>query len=59
MYWGAVFLATGRVVLVERLLRLEEEYRRSVYFIYFFGVNFEARNETRDQIWNGMRAEPT
>ena len=45
LYWGAVFL------------RLEEEYWRSPFLINFFGVIFEAGNETREKIWSDFGAE--
>ena len=45
MYWVAVFL------------RLEEKYWRSPFLINFIGVNFEARNETREKIWSDFVAE--
>ena len=44
LYWGAV-------------LRLEEEYWRSLFLITFIGVIFEAGNETREKIWSDFGAE--
>ena len=38
-------------------LRLEEEYSRSPFLIYFIGVIFEAGNETREKIWSDFGAE--
>ena len=38
-------------------LRLEEEYWRSPFLINFIGMNSEAGNETRENIWSDFVAE--